>query len=327
MAQTADEEQRAARRRRTAKGLLLGGLALGVPALVNAVVARRARSLPRPRTEPQWERPLTHRWRSAAVRYRRLGSGRPLVLLHSFGPGHGSHEWRHAAPLLARSHEVFAPEFPGWGRSLSRRLALGAGIYLEWLQAFLDERVGAPAELLGVGRSGSYAVQIAADRPELVRSLTLIAPLGLEEPRRRGSAADRALHGLLRLPILGTSALNVYTSRRGVEKHLLQDVFADPDLARAETGLYYGVAHSHDAHRGLAAQLSGRLVLGVADALARTEVPVRLLWGRRCPNPPVEAADLWLRVLGAEGRLDILEDSALLPHAEEPERCVEILGD
>ena len=42
---TTEEEQRRKRRKRILSGLLIGGAAVGVPALVNALVSRRARKV------------------------------------------------------------------------------------------------------------------------------------------------------------------------------------------------------------------------------------------------------------------------------------------
>ena len=134
---TSEEEQRRRRRQRILRGLLLGGAAIGLPAVINATIARQAR-----RIEPTvWGRRHRYAWDLADVVFQRLGAGDPIVLLHSFGPGHDSLEWRRAAERLAESHQVFAPDFPGWGRSERPPTALDAELYIEFLLDFLDDVV------------------------------------------------------------------------------------------------------------------------------------------------------------------------------------------
>ena len=80
---TPEEEQRRRRRKRLTRGLLLGGAAIGLPALANALVARRVRRMEEPaRAEGQHLA-----WRHGEVWFQRLGTGEPILLLHSYGPG------------------------------------------------------------------------------------------------------------------------------------------------------------------------------------------------------------------------------------------------
>ncbi len=44
------------------------------------------------------------------------GDGPPLVLLH--GHGESAASWRWVLPALARTHRVYAPDFPGAGESV-----------------------------------------------------------------------------------------------------------------------------------------------------------------------------------------------------------------
>ncbi|NEB13244.1 alpha/beta hydrolase [Streptomyces coelicoflavus] len=64
-----------------------------------------------------WPLPESFPSGSGAVRWNRLGDpgGRPLVLLH--GTPFSSYVWRAVARSLARDHQVFVWDMPGYGRS------------------------------------------------------------------------------------------------------------------------------------------------------------------------------------------------------------------
>ncbi len=327
MAETRDEELRKKRRRRLVRGLVMGGAAIGVPALINAMVSRRAGKLP----AAVWGHGEAADWKHGKIRYQRLGEGPPVLLLHSFGPGHSSEEWRGVAEKLAGGYEIFAPDLLGWGRSDKPPLTYDGELYIELIRDFTERVIGAPPAIVAAGLSAAYAVQLAIDQGEMIRALALIVPLGIELHGDEPDFKDALVHRLLRLPILGTSALNVYTSRSAIATYLGREVYAAAkQVDDALVDRHYRNSHQPGAHGALAAFLSGYLNHSVRENLDRVDVPAWLGWGRRAATPPVESADLWLRSLPT-AELEIFENSGILPHAESAEevarRLERFLGD
>jgi pimeloyl-ACP methyl ester carboxylesterase len=319
---TSEEEERRRRRKRILQGLLIGGAAVGVPALINAAIARKAKKI-----EPAtWGRRHRYAWDLGDVLFQRLGDGDPLVLLHSFGPGHDSAEFRDAAEGLAAKFQVFAPDLPGWGRSDRPSVDYDAELYIDFLIDFLNDVVRRRAVIVASGLAAAYAVQVAVDRPELVRGLVLICPLGLDLAGDEPDLKDAVIHRLLRLPIFGTSALNVYSSRRGLEHHLRGEVYAAPErVTEALVDHHWRSAHESGSRAALAAYLSGYLNLGIADALKRVHAPTLVVWGRQAVHPAVESADRWLHAL-PEAELEVIAGAGILPHTEASASFAEVVG-
>ena len=312
MAWTPEEEQRRKRRRRLVRGLLVGGAALGLPALANVMVARRAKALPASR----WGDPEHYDWLNGTVTFRRLGQGPPLVLLHSFGAGHASREWQAVAELMARDHEVFVPDLLGWGDSDRPGRTYDGELYIQLLSDFLIDVVQRRATVVATGLTCAYSIQVAVDQPESVRALGLVVPLGVDLHGDEPDLKDAIVHRLLKLPVLGTSALNVFTTRRGISHHLRREVFARSSRVTEELiDRYYRASHLPGGQAALAAYLAGYLNHSVRDLLARLEQPVWIAWGREATSPAIESADLWLREL-PQARLEVFPDSASQPHAE-----------
>ncbi len=314
-AQTSQQEQKRKRRRRLLKGLLLGGAAVGIPALANAVIARRTRRLP----AAGWGSAQRYAWRYGEIRFQKLGEGDPLLLLHSFGPGHGSEEWRAAAQFLAARHTVYVPDLIGWGRSEKPQIDYDGELYMRLILDFLEDVVRRRAVVVGAGLSAAYAVQVAADRPELVHALGLVVPAGIDVHGDEPDVKDALVYRLLRLPVLGTSALNLYTSRAGLSHYLRREAYGAPDrVDAAAIDQHYRISHQPGAHGALAAYLSGYSNHRARRALQRLESPPWLAWGRRSNSPPVESADLWLHHQPS-AELEVFEDSGNLPHLEQPD--------
>jgi pimeloyl-ACP methyl ester carboxylesterase len=324
MAETAEEAQTRRRRRRLLQGLVIGGAALGLPALLNALVARRARGL----APVGWGRPRELRWREGAVVFQELGvAGPPVLLVHSLGPGHSSLEWRPLAAALGERYRLIVPDLLGWGESEHPGLVYDGQLYIDLIGDLLGDLLAEPATIVATGLAAAYAIQVAADSPELVAALGLIAPLGLDHHSDEPDLKDAVVHRLLRLPILGTSALNLFTSRSGLTHHLERELgrsIAGGDGALLDA--HYRLSHLPGAKASLAAYLSGYLNHSVAGALERVRCPVWLGWGRESHSPPVSSADLWLHQLPA-AELEVFEGTAAMPHLERPREVAASLDD
>jgi len=188
---------RGRRRRPRGRGLVLAGAALAVPALAHLLIQRRLRAP----EAPGWGRTRRYAGHFGTVVFQELGAGPPVVLLHAFGPGFDSDQWRATAEALARHWRVLALDLPGWGRSAP--LPPRPAAYLASLTDFLTGVVWGPAVVVAAGHAAPYAVRLAAEHPGLVRAVALAAPLGLRpageggddshvEDRQLVAAADQA---------------------------------------------------------------------------------------------------------------------------------------
>ena len=314
--------RRRRRRSRLFKGLLLSGTAVGLPALLNAVNARRQQRL----AVPDWGRHRSYPWKYGEISYQRLGRGPALTLLHSFGPGHDAEEWRVFAQILGTDHTLFVPDLLGWGRSDKPHIAYDSALYLQLITEFLEDVLASRSTVIAAGSAAAYAVRVAAERPDLVSALALLVPGGIEV-QRPGADLKRAVsYRLLRLPIFRTTALNALTSRSALTQYLKREIFhrdEQVDVGRVEH--YYRSSHQPGSHWALTSYLRGELDLEIESILPRLSVPLWIGWGRHAPSPPVEAADLWLR-LAPRANLEVLDDSATLPHLEQAGACAGLLG-
>lgn len=298
------------------KGLVVAGAAVGLPALVSSVIRRRAE----PPQSPRWGRAHRYAGRHGEIAFQELGTRGdrpPVVLLHSFGPGHDANEWRAAAERLAELYPVYAPDLPGWGRSAApSRGAWTPAVYVEAIAGFLSGVVREPAVLIASGMTAAYAVRIAAEHPGLLRGLGLVCPLGLEAADGNGPTF---LGSLLRLPVLRDTVLDLLTSRSAITHHLRKEVYAAPE--RVDAALldhHYRASHVPRARAALAAWLAGDLGDSVAETLPEIGIPVWIAWGRRSAVPRVEDADRWLHRLPHTAALEVFESAGALPHAEAP---------
>lgn len=96
-----------------------------------------------------------------------------VVLLHG-GIGTGRGHWGKLVPALSREHRVFLPDLPGHGETplpdgADYSMAVHATAVTELL-----EQLGPPVHVAGFSMGGHAALMVAADRPDLFASLTLV---------------------------------------------------------------------------------------------------------------------------------------------------------
>ncbi|REJ81867.1 MAG: alpha/beta fold hydrolase [Acidobacteria bacterium] len=323
MARSHEEERRSRRRRRLTRGLLLGAAAFGLPALYNAWVARRTAEL----TYPSWQAPEELQTSLGRVAVRRLGEerpGGPIVLLHSLAPGHSSSHWQAVGRRLAAHRSVVLFDWPGWGDSQRGPYEYAPVSLAAVLQEVLDAgpRPSAPVAVVAAGLAAAPAVRFANRFPDRLRSLTLVCPRGAEGSRP--ALRDRLLRGMLGLPVLGTSAIHLATSRRALETQLVAS-FHDPHRIPEDLlDEHEKLSHLPGSRHPLTAYLTGGLDDGVLDRWARLPLgELHLIWGREARSPEVVDADLWLKRRGAA--LHVVEGAGSLPHLERPEATAELL--
>ena len=154
------------------------------------------------------------------------GGGEPALYVH--GLGGAATNWTDYAGLLATRLDGEALDLPGFGHAgPSPTGRYGVTEQARAVLAYLEHRGRRPVHLVGNSLGGVVALLVAAERPELVRTLTLIARAMPWLRPRRGS--DLAVPMLL-VPGIGTYAQRRLDSlppeRRAAG--LLQLVFAEP---------------------------------------------------------------------------------------------------
>ena len=235
-----------------------------------------------------------------------------VLLLHGFGAN--LHTWDAWAGLLESDRRVIRLDLPGFGLTGPdptgnyrdpRAVAI--------LTALLDDLRLDRVDVIGSSMGGRVAWRFAADRPELVRRLVLMAPDGL------------ASHGLeydtpARVPLL----LNLlpYVLPTPLLRATLANAYADPAKLRPETlELYRDMILAPGVRRAVLDRTRGHVLDRPEPILARIAAPVLLLWGEQDRMVPLSAAPVFQAALRNE-RLVALPGLGHVPMEEDPERAL-----
>lgn len=125
--------------------------------------------------------------------FRVVGRGEPLVLIHGYGVS--GHVWYRVLPYLARQHEVFIVDLPGYGRSKTSgvwHLREMAPVLDQWLQKLQLP----PVALIGHSMGGAIAIHLVAHAPERIDRLVLVNAAGIPLQAPLPVLATRSLHSI-----------------------------------------------------------------------------------------------------------------------------------
>jgi pimeloyl-ACP methyl ester carboxylesterase len=231
-------------------------------------------------------------------------------------------------PLLARRHDVIAPDLLGHGESAKPSGDYSLGAYASGLRDFLAVLDVPSVTVVGHSFGGGVAMQLAYQHPELIDRLVLVGSGGL----------GREVSWLLRLCALpgaeflmplwfprflvdrGTDVGRAL-GRRNIRSARLGEMWrAYASLAGAPNRrAFVRTMRSVIEPGGQAVNATDRLYLAAA-------VPTLIVWGSHDAIIPVEHG-VHAHALIDHSRLEIIDGVGHFPHVEAPERFVEVLSD
>jgi len=274
--------------------LVVGG-AIGAMALYNKYIEGQVSE---PDTVLKGEE-RRYPWKYGDIFYQVKGArdAKPLLLIHGFGPGASSFQWRKNADALSEQFRVYTIDLLGFGLSDRPGIDYTPETFSDLISDFLREVIGKPAVVVAHGLTCAYVIAEAYRRPQLFERLVLVSPPVdiLEESYQ--SPMSSAVKFLVRTPLLGQFIYNTLTSRKAIRSYFDVEGFQNPGFITEELVEYvYCNAHQSNNRYSAASMLSDSLAMDVSEPLARLQVPVVAVWGREDIFMPPETSNVFKQV-------------------------------
>jgi pimeloyl-ACP methyl ester carboxylesterase len=214
----------------------------------------------------------------------------PALYVH--GLGGSSCDWTDLAAMLADRLDGEAIDLPGFGRSDPAPGAAYTQVALaERVERWIEHSGRGPVHLIGNSLGGAVSVRVAAARPDLVRSLSLVSPA---MPTLRIRARYLPVVPVLALPYghrIAAKRLGAVSPERSVRATFAL-CFADLGRAHPERvaeyvaeaarrrDLPWAVAAHIAALRGLVTSYLARPARSLWRLARAVEAPTLVVWGR-----------------------------------------------
>ena len=240
-----------------------------------------------------------------------------LLFLHGFGGGSSSYEWSKVYPAFASQYRILAPDLMGWGKSGHPALQYKIDDYLNSLTEFIEKTCNAPIAVVASSLTAAFTVRLAIARPELFKSLILIAPAGLKDFGQEVSP----LAQIFSIPVLDRLIYQAAISNEwAIESFLKQQTFARPERVYPEiVNAYLDSALQPNAEYSALSFVRGDLSFDLATYMPQLEIPTAILWGAAAK---FSSPDLGRRLSELNSKavkvFKIVDDTGLTPQLELP---------
>jgi pimeloyl-ACP methyl ester carboxylesterase len=275
-------------------GVVVGGT-VGAMALYNKFVESQ---VSQPDTVLKGEE-RRYPWKYGDLFYQVRGASdaKPLLLIHGFGPGASSFEWRKNVDALAEQFRVYTLDLLGFGLSDRPVIDYTAETFADLISDFVKEAIGKPTVVVAHGLTCAYVIADAYRRPQFFERLVLVSPPPTILQESVPGRLESTLEFVLRVPILGQSIYNALISRRVIQAYYDRQGYHNPGLITGELVEYiYSNAHQPNSRYPAASLLGNELVMDVHEPLARLQVPIVAIWGREDVYTPPDTGDAFKRV-------------------------------
>ncbi len=239
------------------------------------------------------------------VNYKIAGNGQPVLILHGWGGS--SDSWLSVQRILAENgYQVVAPDFPGFGKSVTPPEPWGVKEYNDFILDFVEELKLGEFFLIGHSFGGRIAIKFAIQYPERIKKLILCDSAGIKP---KPGFKTRIIFWLSRI---GNA---IFTP-----KHLQRF----KDSAR---NLFYIFLRNRDyvkANGTMKKTIKKVLDEDLLSDLSKIKTNTLIIWGKADKMVPVRYAYIFKEKI-ENSKLEIMPKIGHSPHLEEPEKFSKIL--
>lgn len=263
---------------------------------------------------------LCFKWRLGNIHYTKVGTGKPLLLIHDLNFSSCGYEWHQLIHSLKDSYTVYTIDLLGCGRSEKPNLTYTNYLYVQLLSDFIKSEIGHRTNVIATGESSALAIMACNNNPELFDQLMLINPdslLGCSQVPGKNSKVYKLI---LDLPIIGTLLYNIASSRSFLETKFRERYFYNPYLAKTSyIDHYREAAHLGEYPKAIFSSLECQYTkCNITNALKKIDNSIFIIGGSEEPyiSDIIEEYKLYNPAIESS----LISKTKHLPQLEEPEK-------
>ena len=254
------------------------------------------------------------------VHYRDEGKGFPIVLIH--GTAASLHTWNGWSKELTKNYRVIRMDLPAFGITGPNKSAVySIKSYTEFLQQFLLEMKLEKFYLVGNSLGGNIAWNYAAENPEKVEKLVLVAASGLPTNK-----PQPWIFKLAKTPVL--NSLFLYFTPKSIIRKNIEQVYADDAKITDDlVSRYHKMALRVGNRKAFIDRAKIDFKLGEKTNLEKLhslKTKTLLIWGAKDNWIPLDNGKRMDSIL-SNSKLVVLENSGHVPMEENPKESLAVL--
>lgn len=187
---------------------------------------------------------LCYRWRLGNIHYQKVGTGKPLLLIHDLNAISSSYEWKALVKPLSEHFTVYTIDLLGCGRSEKPNMTYTNYLYVQLICDFIKSVIGRRTSVAASKASAPIALMACSCNSELFENLLLINPDSIQTCSQVPGKSAKLYKFILDLPLIGTFIYHISTSRQNIQTVFANEYFENPfSVHRTLIDAYYESSH------------------------------------------------------------------------------------
>ena len=267
-----------------------------------------------------------YNWRFGNIFYKKQGSGSPILLIHDLSPTSSLSEWSSVTDELSKTHTVYSIDLLGCGHSSKPNLTYTNYLYVQLLTDFVKNVIGQKTDVVASGLSGSLVVTACADDNTIFGKVMLITPADIDTLNQIPSKNSKIIKSLLELPLLGTFAYNILTSKSNIEFELTEKQLFNPfTITGSMIDTRYEAAHLGGGNgKYLMSSILGNYIyFNISHGLKSLRKQILIVNGENYENGDKAVAQYV--TLKPSIKHKIIPETSFLPQYEAPAQLLKVI--
>lgn len=269
--------------------------------------------------------PLCYKWRLGNIHYTKVGSGKPLLLIHDLNAISCGYEWNRLIPFLQNHYTIYTIDLLGCGRSEKANMTYTNYLYVQLINDFIKNIIGHRTCVIASGESASIPIMACSSNPELFDQILCVNPLSLLEYSQIPGKSAKLYKLMLEIPVVGTLLYNMAVSKKVITEELSNHCFHNP---YGVTPLYvescYEAAHLGGSPKSIyISQRCNYTKCNITNALRKIDNSIYLVGGNEIEN----ISDLLEEYKKYNSSIEtvLIPETRKLPQLEAPEKLAELI--
>lgn len=225
-------------------------------------------------------------WRFGDIYYRKVGTGKPLLLVHDLHASSSSHQWDSVVHTLSKSYTVYSIDLLGCGCSEKPGFTYTNYLFVQLISDFIKSEIGHRTDVIALGNSGNFIVMACSNSPELFNRVILVNPDSVLSCAHIPGKITKLYKVLLDFPVIGTLIYHIAVSKKFIRNSLAENDFYNPhSIKKRYINLCHEIAHLGFSPKSIYASVRCNYTnCNIVNALKKIDNSIYLIGGGEIDN-------------------------------------------
>lgn len=265
-------------------------------------------------------------WKHGNIFYTKLGSGKPVLLIHDINSASSSVEWSKITKQLQKNHCVYTIDLLGCGLSDKPAISYTTYLYVQLITAFIHDVIGSKTDIVATNLSCPAVIMSSHLDKNIIDKMILINPTSLKTLDLTPNRQSKLKKTIINLPLIGTFIYNLLMNPSRMSRTFRSVYYSKSQLVSSKIeDAYYQAAHMDNSNgKYLYASIIGNYMYSsIRHAIKKLDKPISIIASRNI-NGTLKTLEEY-RKLNSNFEVTNISDCRLYPQLENPNKTSQII--